>query len=233
MLKKKYKLLLKSGAVMVLATLLYACYPGGSIPIEDLDTVTTFFVDGDFNPTPTSAALIWEVIRIESGDDTDLPYNGEVDDEILETTLSELQQLYGTENVFVIDEPADTTLMDQASVVILPHIALTKITVGTIYYPGYPGWGWGDWWGCYYCGGYYPPYVSVSTYESGSVILDMYNLDKLRQEIIDNGGQVPKEFDPSWVATAKGLISSNKQFNADRVVSGIEKSFEQSPYLSN
>lgn len=237
---RKYRLLFKSGALMVLAALLYGCYPGGSIPIEDLDTVSTFFVEEDFNPAPTTAALSWEVIRIEGDDDNDLPYDGEVDDEILNTTLAELEALYGAGNVFIIDEAADTAILETVDVLVVPHITLRKVVVGTIY-PGYPGWGWGGGWGgwypgwggCYYCGGYWPPYVSYTTYEGGSVILDMYSIAKLRQEIIDNGGQVPDEFDPSWVATAKGLISSNEQFNSERVIGGIQKAFEQSPYLSN
>ena len=240
MIKRKYKLLTKSGAFMVLASLLYACYPGGSIPIEDLDTVSTFFISEDFEPAPVTAALNWEVIRIEGGDDNDLPYDGEQDENILNTTLAQLEMLYGQENVFVIGDASDTTFLETVDVLVLPHITLRKVTVGVIY-PGYPGWGWGGGWGgwypgwggCYYCGGYWPPYVSYTTYEGGSVILDMYNIAKLRQEIIDGGGQVPNEFDPSWVATVKGLISSSEQFNTERIADGIERAFAQSPYLSN
>ena len=56
------------------------------------------------------------------------------------------------------------------------------------------GWGWGPGWGgwypgwgpCWYCGGYYPPYVSYTRYDAGSVILDMYSMKKLEQWLIES-----------------------------------------------
>lgn len=242
---KKYNILIKSIFAMAIATVLYACYPGGSIPIADLDTVTTAYIAEDFDPKPTTVALSSNVVYLKSSDpDNDLPYNGEVDDEILGTTKTELERIYGASNVFIIDDVTDTTIIKQVDLVVVPNIALRKTLVGVVI-PGYPGWGWGPGWGgwypgwggCYYCGGYWPPYISYQQYEGGSVILDMYNMDKLRKYLDDNGGQVPdnpeESFDPSWVGVATGLISSNEQFNADRVVDGIQKAFDQdhSPVL--
>jgi len=224
----------KTGAFMMLASVLYACYPGGSIPIEDLDTVTTLYDSDDFVKVPTSAALSMNVVRIEGGDENDLPYDGEADDVILQTTLAQLIELYGADSVFQINSEADLPLLDNVSVVVVPNIILRQVIIGTVY----PGWGWGGGWGwypgwggCYYC--YYPPYVSYSKYEGGAVVLDMFNMDVLRKDIADNGGMLPAEFDPSWVAKFSGLISSSQQFNHDRIESGIQRGFDQSPYLSN
>ena len=144
----------KTGAFMMLASVLYACYPGGSIPIEDLDTVTTLYDSDDFVKVPTSAALSMNVVRIEGGDENDLPYDGEADDVILQTTLAQLIELYGADSVFQINSKADLPILDDVSVVVVPNIILRQVIIGTVY----PGWGyggWGGWYpgygGCYYC----------------------------------------------------------------------------------
>lgn len=226
-----------------LATILYGCYPGGSIPIDDLDTTSTFYVEADFTPPHASAAIFWDVAKLENDNDKDLPYNGEVDDEILNTTLDNLVALYGVSNVYIISESATpvptpsnsnvTVISDgttpDVEAVYSPSIKLTRETVGVVYpgYPWYPGWG-GGWWGpgwggCYYCG--YPPTVSYQQYDVGSVILDLVDVRKFVNSV------PPDEITPSWVAINRGLISSNSSFNAERVVTGINKAFEQSPYL--
>lgn len=221
----------KSGALIVLASLVYSCYPGGSIPIEDLDTVTTLFEAEDFETPPTSVALSMNVVEVKGGDDNDIPYNGEVDDEILQTTYAQLVLLYGKDSVFQVFDITDLPLVEKASALVIPNIILREVIVGTVY-PGW-GWGWGGWYGgCYYC--YNPPYVSYEKYEGGAIVLDMYDLDVVRKAIEDNGGMVPDDFDlePSWVSKFSGLISSNSSFNAERVTEGIVQGFSQSPYLN-
>ncbi len=236
----------KIALLFVAAIALQACYPGDSIPIEDLDTTSTFYTPDDFTTPHKSVAIFWEVVQIKNNDKDDLKYNGEVDDEILNTTLKNLVDIYGTTNVYIISEtidpaPLPTTTIPPANIitpndptpdveaVITSNIILRKETVGVVYpgYPWYPGWG-GGWWGpgwggCYYCG--YPPTISYQQYDIGSVVLDMIDIRKF------TGGQVPNEITPSWVAVNRGLISSNEAFNAERVVGGINQAFEQSPYL--
>lgn len=230
---KKFKSVLKVSMVLVMAIFLNACYPTDTIPIADLDTVTTLYQAEDFVVKPKTAALNYTVIRIEGDDpDNDLPYDGEVDDEILETTLQELQALYGAENVVTIRSEADLAALDTIDVLVVPHIVLKSVTVGTVY----PGWGYGGWYGgwypgyggCYYCG--YPPYVNYQTYEGGSVVLDMWNTKIIRKLIDDNGGQIPDdgEIDPSWLANFTGLISSQPSSNSQRVIDGIVQAFDQS-----
>ena len=224
----------KGGAFMVLASLVYACYPGGSIPIEDLDTVTTLFQAEDFETPPTSVALSMNVVRIEGGDENDIPYNGEVDDEILQTTLEQLVLLYGADSVFQIFDEADLPQLSNVTAVVIPNIILRQIIIGTVY----PGWGYGGWYGgwypggCYYC--YNPPYVSYSSYEGGAIVLDMYDLDAVRKAVEDNGGMIPDgfELEPSWISKFSGLVSNNSEFNAQRVEEGIVQGFAQSPYLN-
>ena len=225
--------------IFVSIFILQACYPGDSIPITDLDTVTTLYNSDDFATKPTSASLIWEVVQIKDDAETDLPYDGKQDVTILNTTLNELVKLYGEDNVFIISETADPSPSPSNGnvQVLVPGTDFDPVpNVNTIYAPSvvlreqtivytYPGYGWYGWWGypCYYCG--YPSYGS-STYEVGTVVLEMYDLTK-----IPPGGQIPSDFDMSWVAALKGLLSSNPQTAKDRIESGIQKAFEQSSYL--
>ena len=225
--------------LFVAATVLQACYPGDSIPIEDLDTTSTFYIEEDFNPAPTSAAIFWEVARIEGGDN-DLDYTGEVDDEILNTTLANLVNLYGEANVYIISETATpipapsnsnvvvVTSTDPTPVVeaaYAPSIKLTRETIGIVY-PGYPwyGGGWGCWYcGCYYC--YYPPTVSYQSYDVGTILVELIDVRQLTP------GETPAEFSPSWVGVFRGLVSSQAATNSARVVGSINQAFDQSLYL--
>ncbi len=234
----------KIALLFIGAIALQACYPGDSIPIEDLDTTSTFYTPDDFTTPHKSVAIFWEVAQIKNDDKDDLKYNGEVDDEILNTTLDNLVSIYGANNIIIISEtPVPNPTPSNANVAIITgddpapnveavvasNIILRRETVGVVYpgYPWYGGWG-GGWWGsgwggCYYCG--YPPTISYQQYDIGSVVLDMIDIRKFV------GGQVPNEITPSWVAVNRGLISSNEVFNAERVENGINQAFIQSPYL--
>lgn len=241
------KLTKTSLAAILVAIILNACYPGDSIPIDDLDTASTFYKPENFSTPPASAAIIWDVVQVKNDDANDLPYNGEIDDEILNTALDNLVALYGVSNVYIISESAtpnptpsngsvtvlvpDTDTEPDVDVVVSPSIILRRETVGYVY-PGYPWWGggwWGGgWWGpgypCYYCG--YPPTVSFQQYDVGSVVLDMLDLRELVGGALD-----PDDLPIIWVSIDRGLVSSNSSFNGDRTVGLINQSFEQSPYL--
>ncbi len=230
------KLFLKKLTLLsVMSILLISCYPSETIPISDLDTTSTFYIEEDFSPAPTKVSIIWDVAQIKENDGDDLPYNGEVDDEILNTTLSNLVSLYGEDNVWIINPHSTlsptpinpnvkvvfpSNVPSEVQVTIGPSIILRKNFVAGIY-PGYPWWP--GWWGpCWYCG--YPPYVSYERYDSGNIILDWVDLRKHSFGSSD-------DVSPSWVAINRGILSSDESFNAERVVLGINQAFEQSPYL--
>jgi len=241
-MKKLFKVPVRFLWVFASIIILQACYPGDSIPITDLDTVTTLYNSDDLATAPTSAAIVWEVVQIEDDNEDDLPYDGEQDEAILNTTLQELVKLYGESNVVIISETAtpvpapsnaDVTVLvpnvdpiPSVSTLYAPSVVLRKQTI--VYtYPGYGWWGgwYGGWWpgygGCYYCG--YPSY-GTTTYNVGTVVLEMYDLRK-----ITPGQPIPEDYDMSWVAAMKGLLATNP--TDARVTSGIETAFAQSPYL--
>lgn len=245
-MKKLFKVPVRYLWVLASIIILQACYPGGSIPISDLDTTTTLYNTDDLATAPASAAIVWEVVQEKSDDGDDLDYDGEADHEILNTTLEQLVALYTADNVKIIWSDSTTAPSPTPSIanieVFVPGSSDPQPNVETVYapkivlrnkqitvvYPGYPGWGggwWGGWYpgypgGCYYCG--YPSYGTV-TYQVGTVVLEMYDL----RQIATKG---PPE-DMSWIAIMRGIIGTNSASNATRVISGIQQAFKQSDYL--
>jgi len=136
-----------------------------------------------------------------------------------------LVKLYGVENVWIFNQDdilfptpnnSDVKIINrndpipQVDAALIPSIILRENTsVGIIYPPCLPGW-----WG-WYC---YPPVVGVSSYGVGTVVLAM-------DTTIGGNSE-----EPSWTAFMRGLLSSSS--NSSRIISGINKAFEQSPYLN-
>jgi len=215
---------------------LQACYPGGSIPIADLDTTSTFYNLDDFATAPSSAAMVWQVTHFELGDGDDLGYNGQFDSEILNTTLQELIIIYGEENVVIISETATPipTPVNSNVAVVVPTVdpipdtealfapsVLLRLRQTTVIHPGMV---WlGGWWNCWWC---FPPVVSTRSFEVGSVVIEMFDIRK-----IPPGGPIPDDFAASWLAVLRGLLATNPGTNNTRIVGGVQQAFLQSPYL--
>jgi hypothetical protein len=84
-----------------------------------------------------------------------------------------------------------------------------------VYYPGY-------WWGYY--GWYYPWYGGYAySYSTGSLFVTMIDRDKIDEPSKISGAV--------WAGTINGLLDDYIGNIAVRVSTGIEKMFEQSPYL--
>ena len=90
MKKKLFNIVL----LLTFSVTVISCYTNDTIPIEDLDTVSTIYRSEDFNPAPNATYIVWEVVQIENDDEEDIPYNGEADAAILNTTLDNLVSIY-------------------------------------------------------------------------------------------------------------------------------------------
>jgi hypothetical protein len=217
------KIMLKITTVFTLAVVLVSCYPGDDVSVKDLDTTSTFYKKSDFQNPPKSAIIYWDVAQLKGDDGNDFEYGGEIDDEILNTALDNLVDLYGVDHVFIfsnrdqvlpVPNNSEVQVIKFGGVVpdvdaaVVPSIVLRENTsVGIIYPPCLPGyWYW-------YC---YPPIVDVSSYGVGTVVLSMH---------INQSGS-----DLSWSAMVRGLLSSSS--NGERTIKGINQAFEQSPYLN-
>ena len=218
------KIMLKIVMVFTLAVVLVSCYPGDDVSVKDLDTTSTFYKKSDFQNPPKSAIIYWDVAQLKGDDGNDFEYGGEIDDEILNTALDNLVDLYGVDHVFIfsnrdqvlpVPNNSEVQVIKFGGVVpdvdaaVVPSIVLRENTsVGIIYPPCLPGyWYW-------YC---YPPIVDVSSYGVGTVVLSMHT-------------NFQSGSDPSWTALMRGLLSSSS--NGERTIKGINQAFKQSPYLN-
>lgn len=216
----------KTFALVILTTVLNSCYPDGDVNLSDLDTVSTFYTENDFNPAPGSVIIYWDVAQLKGNDGDDIPYTGEIDDEILNTTLDNLVKLHGASNVYIYSNsggtPFPTPSNSSVAIItsndpipnveagIVPSIILRKNTQASIIYPPcLPGY-W-QWW-CY------PPVIGVSTYNVGTVLLE------LTDRRSGNSSS-------SWTAVLRGLLSSSTSSNSTRTIEGVNQAFNQSPYL--
>ncbi len=88
----------------------------------------------------------------------------------------------------------------------------------------YPGW-WGAYAGWYPFGGYYPyyyPWTTVYTYNTGTIILDTYDVKNAKT----NG-----EYKVIWNISSFGALGSDIGTNLNRGITSINKGFAQSPYV--
>ncbi|HEX5111408.1 MAG TPA: DUF4136 domain-containing protein, partial [Saprospiraceae bacterium] len=84
-----------------------------------------------------------------------------------------------------------------------------------------------DYWYCWWYGGwyggwgwYYPPFISISSITTGSLIMTIS--DPMEESAIG-------KTETAWVAVLNGVMSGT--YNVNRVLDGIDHAFQQSPYL--
>jgi len=197
------------GAVLFLSS----CYPGGPTSSSERDLVTTIFdQNADFQAKRTYA-MPDEVLRKEGSEEV----SDEFDNLILADVARNMAQMGYTREM--------NTEANGADVVLLVSIATQTNYVAWTSWPWWGGWGgWGGWgwwggWGPGWGVGY--PGVSVSSYEVGSVFIDMYDPNKR---------DVENEVVPViWAAGLNGLVSSGG--DGSRITEGINQAYTQSSYL--
>ena len=214
-MKKKIKLMVLFSLSIVIALVMYSCYIDYGLTASDYDTVITLYdKSADYNK-PTYAMPDSVVHLVESGKASE-DINRSHDALILSTVESNLSSLGYTR--------VDITSPDAPDFVIL--VAVTKTSeYGAVSYSGWGYWGGWGWWGGY-PGYYYPNYVSVYSYTTGSIFIDMIDPDKL-----DTGSQA---FGAIWVARINGVLSSSYSGStapATRIPQRINEAFDQSTYL--
>jgi len=185
--------------------LLAACYPQGPEYVEDADVVyTTYDPKYDFSAKQTFAMPDQIVVDVEIEDgDTTVEYMKEVFATPILQTIEDNMEAYGWTRVDVDDDPD----------LLLTPAGLTSTTFFYSYWYDwwYGGWGW-----------YYPPYYTVSSYTTGSVILTMADPKSGANSPINRS-------EASWVAVMNGLYVGG--YNPSRVTTAINDVFAQSPYL--
>jgi hypothetical protein len=200
---------------VLLAGLLVAvasCYPGDVTSLSELDVVLTFQ-----NPESDYAQLVTysipdTVVQIDE-DSSEVAIDHSYDDDVVNKVRARLDGYGWTEVSF----PADTP-----DVFVLASAVADEYTAYT-YYPGY-WWGyWGWYYPCYYCYPGYPGYVTVTQYDAGTLLIDM-----IETATISLGDSTTRF---AWTAAVNGVLGSSSASTVQRALAGLDKAFNQSPYL--
>lgn len=192
------------------ALLLWSCYPEGPEYTEDLDIVYTTY-DKDYNFQAGATYAMPTKIVVDAEKDLGGGWVPEYMPDafagpILAQIESNMTALGWTRLPDVSGE-----LNPAADVVLIP--AAMK---STNYFYSY----WYDWWYGGWYGWYYPPYVTVSSYTTGSMIMI----------IADPNVQSPiNQTQAAWLSVGNGLFTG--AYDLNRVKKSIDQAFAQSPYL--
>ena len=197
---------LKILSLTALVLLLAGCYPNGPEYYDQLDLVFTNY-DSQYNfAAKHTYAIPDQIMKI----DGELVNGGEpsfVKDTYAVPMLAQINKSmtdYGWTKVSKDANP-DVTLAPVA-------YELTTYT----YYGGY----WGGWYGGWY--GWYYPYPVVTSYSTGSLIVNMVDPNDLSA---DGKAKV------AWNFIVNGLLEGSSADFTARFTKGIDQAFVQSPYL--
>mgnify|MGYP001166003122 FL=1 len=184
------------------------CYPAGPDFTEDLDVVYTDY-DPEFDFQGQSTYAMPDKIVV----DVDIANNGD-------TTYEYMKDIYAGPILDRIEANMTALGWTRVNINANADVLLTPAAISsTTYFYSY----WYDWWYGGYYGGwgwYYPPYYTVSSYTTGSLIMT----------IADPNIDSPINKSPTaWVGAMNGLLTGSGDIN--RVLNGIDQAFEQSAYL--
>jgi hypothetical protein len=199
---------LSSGLALALAS----CAPESSFSTTaDYDVVRTQFVKGIDYSAFATFAMPDSVIHVRDEEDTS-EVDRRFDDLMLEQVAKNMEAI-GYREVYPDQEEPDILVVVRALSTL--HVSVSP---GYPWYP--PGWGWG-WWGPWYP--YYPPYWNVSSFNTGTVLVDLWD--------VENSDPVEEEIAVLWFAAMNGLLESSTSNTEARIKEVIERAFAQSPYL--
>jgi hypothetical protein len=221
----------KIAAGVALLAGLGGCYPGEITNVSQTDVIVTAY-DDDYDyaskrtfALPDTVVEVCDLVDpgdvpISCDDDSRIGYDHAFDPQYVSAVRSGLAGLGWTE--IPLAEISETNRPD---VVVLAMVAVNEWNAYS-YYPWWGYWGWGGWWGAYPpgygpgWGGYYPGYVTASTWEQGTLFVDM--LDPALGDEADD--RIPVV----WTGAVNGVLSSSSTSNRDRAIDGIGQMFEQS-----
>jgi len=186
--------------------LLWGCYPGGPDYVEEMDvSLTKHNPDYDFVGKATYA-MPDKIVKI-TGNVTE----GEDPTFIPDATAQKI--------LAIIADNMSALGWQRVDVSASPDLLLTPAAweTTTIYYY-YDYWYW--WYGGYYpYWGYYPP-VYVSSYTTGTLLMNLIDPDILGS----NGNPVNQ-----WAGAVNGIMTG--AYDVERITTAIDNTFAQSPYL--
>jgi hypothetical protein len=206
-------------AALAAAVVLGSCYPDGPTSVTELDLVTTIH-DQDYRfAAQRTYAMPDTITHVEDEDNpgNNVELSREFDAFILQRVAANMSDLgYRRVTVDTAQDSADCAILVSA-------IGVKNFAVSGGYYPPYwgwwPGWGWGGGWG----GWYYPWYPVVTSYETGTLFVDMV--------VPDSTNTTSEDLIVVWEASINGLLGSGSTTTQQRLRTTIDQAFAQSQYL--
>ena len=217
-MRNKYKLsqVLYLGVIFLT---IYGCYPSEDLTVSELDLVVTVPDESvDFRNFQTFA-IPDTIVRITAnGGDENSP--GPFDQLMLDLVIQNLEDLGYVRELDPANNPPDLYVF--VELVVIDNIIIS---------PGYPIWDYWGWWGGWWpgypigpgWGGWYPYVPIVTSYTTGTIIIDMLDPNNLRL--------AEEEIPIIWSAFLNGLVTSNAAGTEARITTNINQAFDQSPYL--
>lgn len=206
---KQIKLLLILVLLAVTSVLLTSCYPDYGLTTSDYDIVATFKEDAnDFQAYKTNDATYFMPDSVKRL----LDNNGGISNQpgpYDQAALDEIARQMTAYGYTRVTNPVDADVFINVGATSSENI---------VYYPGY----WYGWYGWYYpwygYGGY------AYSYTTGSVFVTMIDKSK-----IDETNKITGAV---WAGAANGVLDNSTSASIKtRVITSIDKMFEQSPYL--
>lgn len=211
---KRLLILLLTG---LLAQLVVSCYPEGADNVEDYDVAMTNY-DKSVNFSSFSTFSIPDTIVYFSNDKQTI-INHEFDDEIIQLVTENFQSRGYTQ----VANPTEASTAGELPSFVVTVSAFSNVNYAYFVDNWYNNWGWyWGWWPSGPFDPYYPWYpVSVYTYRTGSVVIEMISTEPRS----DNRVNVV------WTGIADGLLQGSKTSILNRTTKEINQCFAQSPYL--
>jgi hypothetical protein len=198
-------------SILVFAWSLTGCYSDYGLSTDDYDVVATFYdenVDYSSFKTYVMPDTIFHIIGEDGKDEL-----GRDNDQLILSLIVQNMTALGYRRV-------TNPQVENPDVGIV--IAASSTTTTEVYY----SYAWGGYWGYPGYGYYYPPYwwgPAVTSYTSGTVFINMADPKAFSSD--------QKLLATVWLATINGLLEDTKANIRTRLASGINKAYEQSPYL--
>ncbi|UCS93383.1 DUF4136 domain-containing protein [Echinicola marina] len=202
-----------------------ACTPKGPEFVDELDLVITSR-DNNINFDDFLTYTLADSVVFISNEDESL---AEETEDFLLTEVNEKFSTYGWQEA---QDPAS-----EGSDVILLITVINTVNFNLVgwwdYWGWWPGWGWyspgyppGGWYpgypgGCCYFGGVY-------SYREGTVLIEMITPNG----VTVNNNNAPNPIPVIWTGALNGLLSGSQSNIENRISSGLERMFIDSPYLN-
>lgn len=205
------KLYPRFALLLLVGILLGSCYkyPNDSTALSDFDVViTNHNPEMDFGQVKTY--ILPDTIKFIGKDLEDIS----ADDVLFsEYVLTQIRRNMTDRNFLEVQDKDSADL----------QMAVGQLLLTWEVYSYFPWYGYGGYWWGYPGYGYYPPYSpTYTTYQTGSVVMDIANLTA-----IDNSATIPVV----WSSILDGFVSSTQTSNWSRVTTAINQAYKQSPYL--